>query len=108
MNLVVQVKAAPIRTLSLEKTTLTLGVQSFFLAVALLAYCQKVHIKQQNRKLFKHFNLEKKTSKFQLKDFLFIGSAQACSLILIINILDMSLKLNTTQLPIRTLKMNYQ
>lgn len=101
MNLVVQVKAAPIRTL-------TLGVQSFFLAVALLAYCQKVHIKQQNRKLFKHFNLEKKkTSKFQLKDFLFIGSAQACSLILI-NILDMSLKLNTTQLPIRTLKMNYQ
>ena len=107
MNLVVQVKAAPIRTLSLEKTTLTLGVESFFLAVALLAYCQTVHIKQQNRKLFKHFNLEKKTSKFQLKDFLFIGNAQACSLILI-NTLDMSLKLNTTQLPIRTLKMNYQ
>ena len=63
MNLVVQVKAALIRTLSLEKTTLTLGVQSFFLAVALLAYCQKVHIKQQNRKLFKHFNLEKKNIK---------------------------------------------
>ena len=63
MNLVVQVKAAPIRTLSLEKTTLTLGVESFFLAVALLAYCQTVHIKQQNRKLFKHFNLEKKNIK---------------------------------------------
>ena len=63
MNLVAQVKAAPIRTLSLEKTTLTLGVESFFLAVALLAYCQTVHIKQQNRKLFKHFNLEKKNIK---------------------------------------------
>ena len=70
MNLVVQVKAAPIRTLSLEKTTLTLGVQSFFLAVALLAYCQKVHIKQQNRKLFKHFNLEKKKHQnFSSKTF---------------------------------------
>ena len=60
MNLVVQVKAAPIRILSLEKTTLTLGVESFFLQSRCLRTVKQSILNNRHRKLFKHFNLEKK------------------------------------------------
>ena len=54
---------APIRTLSLEKTTLTLGVESFFLQSRCLRTVKQSILNNRHRKLFKHFNLEKQNIK---------------------------------------------